>query len=139
MSEEQVLASRFRRLVELREKRDLTKSAAESAERDYREYESEVLELMLDGPISGTMKFDLGGEHGTIAFTPRETKFGRIVDAEAALEHFEQRGEVEEMTSKQIQKRKLNELVRELLEQGKPMPDGIDFYTNRGITISRKS
>lgn len=139
MSEEQVLASRFRRLVELREKRDLTKTSAEGAEQEYREYESEVLELMLDGPLKGTQKYDLGGEFGTVTFTPRETKYGRIIDAEAALKHFEARGEVDEMTSKQIQKRKLNELVRELLEQGKPMPDGIDFYANRGITISRKS
>lgn len=137
MSDEET-ASKFRRLAELRETRDETKTAAETAEKKYRTYETELFDEILESPIKGTRRIDLGPPHGTIAFTPKETSFGRIIDADAALEYFENRGMVDEMTKPSFQKRKLNEMVRELLEQQQPMPDGIDFYTNRGITISKK-
>lgn len=139
MSDQERLASSFRRLVELREKRDEDKKSAEASESEYRAYEAELFEELADGPMQGTLRFDLGGEHGVVTFTPRETKFGRIVDVDAAVEFFEKRELAQEMTKPTIEKRKLNEMVRELLEQGKPMPDGIDWYAKRGITISRKS
>jgi hypothetical protein len=139
MSEEEIIASRFRRLVELREKRDSTKIAAETAEREYRAYEAELFDELEDSPMKGTRRFDLGFPHGVVTFTPRETKFGRIIDADAALEYFEERGRIDDMTKPSIVKRRLNELVRELLDKGDPMPPGIDFYSNRGLTISKKN
>jgi hypothetical protein len=138
MSDEEIIASKFRRLVELREKRDINKTAAERSEKEYRAYESELFDEIEEGPGEGTRKFDLGPPHGTVAFTPRETKFGRLLDSEAASEYFEEMDLTEEMTKPGIEKRKLNEYVRELLEQGKPMPPGVDFYVNRGITISKR-
>jgi hypothetical protein len=139
MSDQERLASRFRRLVELREKRDEDKTSAEKSEVEYREYEAELFEELSDGPMQGTLRFDLGGNIGIVTFTPRETKFGRIVDADAAVQYFEERELAKEFTKPAIEKRKLNELVRDLLEQGKSMPAGIDWYAKRGITISRKS
>jgi hypothetical protein len=133
------LASQFRRLVEARDKRDRDKLAAQKSEDEYREVEGEIFEAMIEGPITSTLRFDFGNELGTIAFTPRETTFGRIIDADAALEFFKERGEKDAMSSRKIEKKKLNGLVRELLEQGKTMPPGIDWYTNRGVTISRQS
>jgi hypothetical protein len=139
MSDQERLASQFRRLVELREKRDETKTSAEKAETEYRDYEAELFDELQEGPMQGTLRFDLGGDIGVVTFTPRETKFGRIVDQDAALKFFEDRELAQEMTKPSIEKRKLNELIRGLLEQGKSMPDGIDWYAKRGITISRKS
>lgn len=136
MSDEDQIASKFRRLVELRETRDQTKTAADTAEEEYRHYEGELFDEIQDGPMSGTRRINIGGE--VIAFTPRETKFGRIIDADAAVEFFDRSGMAEEMTRPKIEKRKLNELVRDYLDAGKSLPDGIDFYINRGITISRK-
>lgn len=133
------LAARFRRLVEAREKRDIDKVAAEDSEKDYRAYESELFEELTDGPISGTIRLDLGDPIGVVTFTPRETTYGRIIDADAALAHFEEHGERDQMSTPKIEKKRLNALVRELLEQGKAMPPGVDWYANRGITISRKS
>jgi hypothetical protein len=138
MSDEEIVASKFRRLVELREKRDQTKTAADNAEKQYRVYETELFDELEEGPGEGTRRFDLGAPHGVVAFTPRETRFGRLLDADKAIEYFEETDLVEEMTKPGIEKRKLNEWVRELLEQGKPMPPGVDFYVNRGITISKK-
>lgn len=138
MSDEERIASKFRRLVELRETRDADKTAAERSEEEYRAYESELFAELEESPIKGSRRIDLGEPYGLVVFTPRETKFGRVVDLDKALEHFEQRAMVEEMTKPKIEKRKLNEMVRDLLEQGKPMPEGIDWYANRGITISKK-
>jgi hypothetical protein len=138
VSAQEQIASQFRRLVELRESRDQTKTAAESAEKEYRDYEAELFDELRDSPLEGTTRLDLGGNIGVVAFTPRETTFGRIIDAAAAVEYFEENGQTEEMLKPQIGKGKLNERVRELLEQGKKMPPGVDFYANRGITISRR-
>lgn len=138
MSEEEAIASKFRRLVELREKRDETKGAADDAEEEYREYEAELFEEMSNSPIKGTRRIDLGEPYGLVVFTPRETKFGRILNLDDALDYFDQRAMTDEMTKPGIAKRKLNEMVREMLEQGKPLPPGIDWYANRGITISKK-
>lgn len=138
LTDEEKIASRFRRLVELREDRDEKKTAFDTAEESYREYEAELFDAMKSSPIKGTRRIDLGPPFGLVVFTPRETKFGRILDLDLALEHFEQRAMVESMTKPAIAKRKLNEMVREYLEQGKPMPPGIDWYPQRGITISKK-
>lgn len=137
MSDEQAIASKFRRLVELREARDQTKTSADVAEEEYRRYEAELFDEIQDGPMKGTRRIDLG-DYGVVAFTPRETKFGRIIDADAAVEFFQKRDMAEEMTRPKIEKRKLNELVREYLDAGKNLPPGIDFYSSRGITISKK-
>ena len=141
MSEENVgldLSEMLRRLMEAREKRDTTKTAAERAERQYRTLEAEVWEALEDSPIEGTIKIDLGPPYGLVSFLPRETYFGRVIDKEDALDYFEQRAMSEEMTEPKIAKARVNELVREHLEQKKPMPPGLDFYPKRYVSISRK-
>lgn len=131
-------ASQFRRLVELRNERDTTKKKAETAEREYREYEAELYDELEGSPISGSRRIDLGSPHGTIVFTPRETKYGRILDGAEARQWFADRDMLPEVSSPGWSKGKLNALVKEYLEQGKPMPPGVDWYASRGITISRK-
>jgi hypothetical protein len=137
MSDEERIASKFRRLIELREKRDETKELAETAETEYREYEAELFEEIEHGPLKGTRNIDLGPPYGTVRFTPRETKFGRVTDSERAIEWLEQHGKNASMTQVKVSKARLNEMVRERLELGQPMPDGIDWYASRGITITR--
>lgn len=137
MSDGEALAFKFRRLVELREKRDSDKAKAETSEKEYRTHEAELFDEMADGPIQGTIRLDLGEPYGTVAFTPKETPFGRILDNEAAVKYFEEQGMLEEVTRQQFGKQKLNEIVRDFLDQGKPMPPGVDWYAKRGITISR--
>ena len=137
--DEQAMASKFRRLIELREKRDEDKVTAEKSEKDYRKYEAELYDEIEEGPMKGSRRFDLGGTFGTVVFTPKETRFGRIIDADAAVKYFQGVSTDEEMLKQKISKGKLNEIVRERMEQGKPLPPGVDFYVNRNITISRKN
>lgn len=135
---DEVIASKFRRLVELRDERDEDKTRAERSEKRYREYEAELYDELAASPIRGSRKIDLGPELGTIVFTPRETYYGRVLDKDAALDYFDERAMTDEFTRADIAKGKLNAFVRDCIEQGKPLPPGIDFTANRGITISRK-
>lgn len=128
--------AKLRRLMELRTARDEAKKTLEAAEADFREIEADVYES-LDG-IQGTLKVDLGDPWGTVSFRTRETYYGRIIDEEAALEHFESRAMVEEVSQPKFVKARINEIVRDHIEQGIDMPPGIDYYPNRGVTITRQ-
>lgn len=138
MSADEEIASRYRRLVELRTTRDEDKNKAEESDKEYKDYEAEIIEELEDSPIEGSIKLNLG-DYGQITFTPRETVYGRVLDADEAKDFFADRGEGDEFVRTKFESGKLNERVRELVEQGKPMPPGIDFYTKRGITISKKT
>lgn len=129
---------KLRRFVEAREKRDEAKVTLENAEKEYRELEAEVWEEFEESPLTGTLKIDLGDGLGEVGFLAQETHFGRIIDSDAALEYFENRALVEEYTEPKITMARVNELVRDRIEQGESMPPGIDFYTRRPVKISRK-
>lgn len=138
MSDLNALKSKFLRLAEVRQERDVAKKTAENAEKDYRELEAELLEAVEEAGIKKSITFDFGGELGTIQFVPRATIYGRIVDADAALQSFEEQAVVDEMTGTKFEARRLNEFVRDCLENGRELPAGVGFYERKGITISRK-
>lgn len=138
MDELDRLKADFTRLVELREQRDIDKRTAEQSEREYREYESSLFSELEDGPLQGSIKLDLGEPYGIVSFKTRSTVYGRIIDLDTALESFEAEALMEEMTKEDIKKRRLHELVRTRLEQGQELPQGVDYYENKGITISRQ-
>ena len=68
----QALASKFRRLAELRIERDITKTAAENAEREFRACEADIWDDLIESPIEGSITIDLGEPHGKIRFAPRD-------------------------------------------------------------------
>lgn len=130
--------SKLRRLMEARQQRDEDKKAAEQSEKDYRELEAEVYEELDENPVQGTVKVDLGDPYGVVSFAPRETYFGRIIDEDAAAEYYEQRAMMEEVSAPKFVMRRINEEVRDRIEQGQNMPPGVDFYARRGVTITRQ-
>jgi len=138
MSDLAALESKFRRLAELREQRDIDKKAAEQSESEYREYEAELFGAVEDSALRGTVEFDFGGDLGKIRFQPRRTIYGQVVDKSAALESFEQEALIDEMTGPRIEARRLNEYVRDRLENGQELPDGVSYYERKFFTISRK-
>lgn len=127
-----------RRLVELRDQRDADKRTAEKSEREYREYEQEFWQAIEESPYDGTVPLDLGPEVGSVRLSQRETYFGRLLDADKAQDYFESRAMADEMFEPKVAKRRLNEFVRECLDNGTPLPEGVDFYAQRGITITRQ-
>lgn len=131
--------SKFRRLAELREQRDIDKAALKNSESAYREYESELLETVADSSLRGSVEFDFGGDLGVIRFQPRGTIYGKVVDKAAALDSLDEAMLREEMTSEAIEARRLNELVRDYLERGEELPEGIGFYERKFFTITHKA
>ena len=129
--------SKLRRLMETRQKRDEDKKALELSEAAYREAEAEVFEALNDS-VEGTIKVPLGPPWGTVSFRTRETTFGNIYDEEAALEYFEQRMMMDEISAPKFVKRRINEIVRDLDEQGLELPPGVAAYKQRGVTITRQ-
>lgn len=131
------VARKLRRLIEAREARDLDKATAERSEREYRNIEAEVWEALEDSPLRPPYKIDLG-EFGIVRFHPKETIYSKIVDEEAALEYFENRAMVDDVTKPQFNKKVINEMVRELYEQGESMPEGVTFSPKRYVQITRQ-
>lgn len=128
---------KLRLLMEARVKRDELKQQAEDAEIEFRAQEAEVYEALDESEVIGTLKVDLGEPWGVVSFRNRETYFGRVIDENAALDYFESRAMIDEVSAPKIVKKRINEIVRDAREQGKKMPPGIDFYAQRGVTITR--
>lgn len=129
---------KLRRLMELRAKRDETKAAADQAEKEYREGEADVYEALADGPMDRLNNIDLGEPWGKVSFHAKETIYGRIIDEDAALEYFEQRAMADEVTKPKFSMARINEVVRDAVEQGESLPQGLDFYPRRFVQITRK-
>jgi hypothetical protein len=130
--------AQLRRLMELRETRDEAKKALELAEKEYREAEADLYEQLADGPVTRLPNVDLGPPWGKVSFQARETYYGRVIDEDAALEYFEQRAMADEVSRPKFTMKRINEVVRDCIEQGVTPPPGLDFYANRGITITRQ-
>lgn len=128
----------LRNLMASREKRDELKKALENAEREFRDNEAEAYERLSESSVVGTLKVDLGEPWGVVSFRNRETYYGRVIDEDAALAYFEQRAMLDEVTTPKFAKARLNEIVRDAVEQGEQPPPGVDHYANRGVTITRQ-
>lgn len=129
--------SKFHRLLELREQRDIDKTAAKKSEAAYRECEAELFEELSELGVKGTIKFDFG-DLGVASFVSRATTYGKVIDSEAALKSLKAAGYGDVIYSEAVREGRLNELVRDLLESKTELPEGVDFYTRKGISISRK-
>lgn len=138
MSDLAALESKFRRLAELREERDVDKEAAKRSEEAYREYEADLWTQVEESAVRGSVEFDFGGDLGIIRFQPKKTVYGRVIDKNAALEAFESECLTDELTSPKIEARRLNEYVRDKLELEGELPEGIDYYEKKFISITRK-
>lgn len=132
------IAAKLRRFHELRVARDEAKAAKDRAEAEYREYEAELWDELNDSPLVGAFKIDLGGDIGVVSFQAKETYYGRILDADKALEALDSAAMKDEMTKTEIVKQRLHELVRERLDNAQPMPEGIDWTARRFISISNQ-
>jgi hypothetical protein len=126
---------RLRRLMELRETRDQAKAALQTAEKEYRDAEADIYEE-LEG-MAGTLPVDLGDPWGIVKFRNRETYYGKIIDPEKAQEYYESRAMIDEVSEPKFVMARINDEVRERIDLGQSMPPGVDFYANRGVTITR--
>jgi len=130
------LSETLRNFYSKKEAHHRLKSESEAATNEYRAAEQDVLDKMDELGLK-TLTVDLAGL-GNVRFTRRKpTIYGRITDPEAALEAFVESGRSEELFAPKVSASRLNEFVRECLEQGQPLPPGVDFYERPGVTVSR--
>lgn len=138
MSEEiNALKARFQRLLELRRARDIAKKSSATAEKAYRECEAELFQSIKDSGLKGRLSFDFGGDLGSASFQTRSTIYGRVLDKDTAIQALRAEGFDDVVTTEAIVERRLNEIVRDRLESTTDLPDGVDYYSRDGISISQ--
>jgi hypothetical protein len=129
------LAARVREFVRLRTVRDETKAAADAAKKEFDIYQAELFDEYSRSPLKGSINIDIGdGQY--VRITPRSTKYGRILDYDKALAYFKKRHKEDEFVKQDFRMGRLHELVREHIEQKKPLPEGVDYYTKEYFTIT---
>lgn len=137
MQELEVFRSRFARLVELREEKDLTAAAAKSAKDEFEQYQAELWDDINDSPLKGAISLDIPG-HGQVSFQKRETYRGRVLNEHELIAWAQENGVIDEFTSPSISMARLNELVRTRIEAREALPPGSDFTATRYISMSFK-
>lgn len=131
------LAETLRTFYEKKERHHQLKAESDAATDEYRAAEQDVLDQMDELGLK-TLTVDLP-LIGNVRFTRRKpTIYGRITDMDAAMDAFENSGRADELFAPKVAASRLNEFVRECLEQGVPLPPGVDFYERPGVTVSRK-
>lgn len=135
---EEAFIEKLRRLMEAREERDTDKKRAEASEKAYRELEAEVHLELAEGPLDRLNNIDLGPPWNKVSFHAKETIYARVIDTDKALEGFEQRAIIDEVTEPKIVMQRANELVRAAKDAGDPMPPGLDYVPRRYIQITKQ-
>lgn len=134
----------LRDFVEKRNERDNAKKKWVKAKDECETAELDVFDLFVaagsDGEprIKGQIKVNLGPPHGWVAFRTRETHFATVEDEDAAAEWYEQRAMSEEVTTIKFSMKRLHEDVRQAIEMGEDLPDGLAYYTRRGMTVTKQ-
>jgi hypothetical protein len=127
-----------RRLVELRMVKDEAEKKAKDAKKEFETFQAEFYERIQKSPVKGSRNIDLGDDLGEVRLTPRATKYGRILDRDKAVAYLEERALDKEYLKDDFRMARVHELVRECIEQKKPIPPGFDFYTKEYFTITFK-
>lgn len=131
-----VLKSEARKLLKLR---DTAKKADTEAKRakDARNAQERVVSDLLEDQDVKTTTIDLGEPYGEWKVGRRKKIFSRVFDLDKLLEALRAEGREEEAIKHDVRKAPLNELVRERLETGEPLPDGLDFSETPYIQMSK--
>lgn len=126
----------LRSLLEARQAEEDLKAAYDRAKAARSEVELDVYDRFED--VEGQIKVDLGEPWGVVAFRTRTTAYAKIVDPDALQKHYEDRAMIDEVSAPRFVKARLNEEVREALDAGQLPPPGLDYYFDRGMTITRQ-
>lgn len=78
------------------------------------------------------------GPLGRWTFGRRSTIRSRIIDRETAIKSLAGEGKSDGYVVTELRKAPLNELVRERLETGEALPDGIDFSETKYVQATKK-
>lgn len=128
----------LRRLMEARQDYDEAAALEKRLKSVRDEVELDVFDHFENAGVMGSIKADLGEPWGVVSFRTRETHYAQIIDSDEVEEHYAQRAMLDEVSAPKFVKARLNEEVRECLDQGRDLPPGLSYYTNRGMTVTRQ-
>jgi hypothetical protein len=132
------LKSLVLQLVELRGRKDETDKVAKAAKKEFEDFQRELYERIQNSPVKGSRTVDIGGDHGKVMITPKATKYGRILDRTQAVDYLKERKLDAEFIKDDFRMARVHEIVREHIEQKKPLPPGFDYYTKEYFQITFK-
>jgi hypothetical protein len=119
------LSQQAQKLRDLKERRDALKGDYEDADKEFKAAEFELLERMEAEDCDG---IKVGGTN----FVPTETVYAQIQDRSEFIEWAEVQND--ELIEPRERKALLNQFVREQLDNGKPLPPGLNFYVRRVVS-----
>lgn len=128
-----------RDLLEKRRDADEKRLASKTANDARDAAEMALVEAMKDQKMkAGT--WDLGPPWGVYHMTRREpTVYAKVEEPEMLLKWANETARTEEIYSEPgVRKKVLNGLVKQFKDAGQPMPDGVSWYENEGITATAK-
>jgi hypothetical protein len=120
------LAEQAAELRKLKERRDEAKAEAKSLEAQYNEAQLALMQRMEDEDVDGIKQ---GGNN----FVPSKTIYGQIQDRRAFIEWA--REENPELIEYKERNENINELARQLLDDGEPFPPGLGFRERQYISV----
>jgi hypothetical protein len=129
----------MRKVIDARRVYDKASAAKTAAGKAKAAAEIEVFEALESMNQTSTGVVDLGPGYGKRRFTRRSTDYAQVLDLERARDALLAEGYAPEaIVGQKLREKPLNELVRERLENHQELPEGIDFYTRRGVTVSSR-
>jgi hypothetical protein len=131
------LQTEARKLLKLRADNDKKQKAAKKSKVKLDAQQRVVYEMM-EAEGQKTVTLELGGEYGTISLGRRKKTFARVLNIDELLASLRAEGREEETIKHDVRKAPLNELVKERLETGQPMPKGLDFSDTPYIQVTKK-
>lgn len=135
-----VFESLARDLLEKRQARAEAKEKSDTALEDQKSAERALVEAMKEAKMkSGT--WDLGPPWGTYQMVRREpTVYAKVEEPELLLKWANETARTEEIYSEPgVRKKVLNGLVKQFKDAGQPMPDGVTWYEDEGITATART
>jgi hypothetical protein len=128
----------IRDVLDARREYDKASEAKTRAGKRKKELELQLFEALEESGES-SIKVDLGPGYGKRRIVTRATRFGQVLDREAAEAALLAEGyEREALIGSKLREQPLNQLVNERIDHGQELPEGIGFYERKGVTISSK-
>lgn len=127
-----------RYLITRRKAYEEAKKKTDKLEKEYKETQADFWETLDDQGMT-TFTADLGPGFGKIQFQKRETIRGVVKDPEKAAASLKEAGlDAELLGAPKVHQRALSEHVRDWLQSGQALPEGIDFNPTRYVSVTRK-
>ena len=131
MAKEITLEEKASLMMELREEKARLKFELDEVSGKERKAQGELLEIMENKEISSFRHKKFG------LFSAATRIWAKITDFGKAKQYFEEQGIDKEMLKLKIESGRLNQLVKEMLDEGKVLPEGIGFSPTKYISVRK--